>query len=610
MALVSNRRTVSCVKPEPPSFPPELIRWNVPGQIDSDVGEDSYLEERGRSINHHAGRPGKSGNSKPVEHGSHHKSSDSENIETLEADDDVLKELAVEQQANKHAADKNQAEYQAQQATKGMGAKAAALVRAATGVDVKKFTGLRRFLFLVITHRTFDTAIGVVILANGLTIGLEAQQSASIPLGCTPECKCDDSALEASCQKPPEIMDIIEYVFLVIYIIELSFRFIVFRLSAFKDNWVKFDFAIVLLSLTETIVFFVTQANSFLAQLQMLRILRLVRLARAVRLMVQFQVLWQLVQGLVICANVLVWTALLVMFMLYIFALFGMEFIRYDTNLSHNHPYNVAATTYFFGLTDSMLTILQYMCFDSIASIHRPVMHHSFPTFFYFMIVQLLVSVALMNFVTGVMIDTALAVAAEDKEVHKAMEKERKKEQLVELKKMFLELDEDGSGELSLDELVEAPEDVLEQLISIADTEDITGLFELLDYDGGGTVGTDEFCDGVMQSTGGGAPLEMTKMIKQCSDILSNNRMAISILNGKDDEQEEEEEKDEPKDSPPETRKRNPSIVRLEKRCDKLAERICTIQESVNQLLLAFMKLGHPLLKKAVAVHKVRKLMT
>jgi len=155
-----------------------------------------------------------------------------------------------------------------------------------------------------------------------------------------------------------------------------------------------------------------------------------------------------------------------------------------------------------------------------------------------------------------------------------------------------------------------APEEALEKLIDIADTDDITGLFDLLDYDGGGNVDTDEFCDGVMQSTGGGAPLEMTKMIKQCGDILANSKKAISILKGQDEEQEEdEEENDEPKDHsppPPKTRTRNPKIVRLEQRCNRLAERISSMQDSVNELLLAFIQLGRPLsvINKSVAVHK------
>ena len=43
---------------------------------------------------------------------------------------------------------------------------------------------------------------------------------------------------------------------------------------------------------------------------------------------------------------------------------------------------------------------------------------------------------------------------------------------------MFEELDEDGSGELTLDEINAAPPDVMKSLFEIAGTEDITTLFE------------------------------------------------------------------------------------------------------------------------------------
>ena len=48
----------------------------------------------------------------------------------------------------------------------------------------------------------------------------------------------------------------------------------------------------------------------------------------------------------------------------------------------------------------------------------------------------------------------------------------------AQLKLMFEELDEDGSGELTLDEINAAPPDVMKSLFEIAGTEDIPTLFE------------------------------------------------------------------------------------------------------------------------------------
>lgn len=50
--------------------------------------------------------------------------------------------------------------------------------------------------------------------------------------------------------------------------------------------------------------------------------------------------------------------------------------------------------------------------------------------------------------------------------------------------------------------------------------EDIDGLFQMLDYDGGGSLDTEEFCEGVLRASTSEKPLELTRLVKQCSDIL------------------------------------------------------------------------------------------
>ena len=66
---------------------------------------------------------------------------------------------------------------------------------------------------------------------------------------------------------------------------------------------------------------------------------------------------------------------------------------------------------------------------------------------------------------------------------------------------MFLTLDEDGSGELTLEEIDNAPEETQQQLKEIVATDDLRELFDILDYDGGGTIGVEEFCDGILKAT-------------------------------------------------------------------------------------------------------------
>lgn len=236
--------------------------------------------------------------------------------------------------------------------------------------------------------------------------------------------------------------------------------------------------------------------------------------------MVQFRVLWQLVQGLLHSVSTLLWTFLMVMILVYGFAIVGIETIHVDLSLPLDHPYNLAVTENFESFSDAMLTLFQCFTLDSAGQVYRPLITHNPVLIAYFMTVILVMAVSLMNLVTAVMVNSALDQASEDKDVKRAYEAVQKRKQLEQLKVMFLELDSDGSGELTLEELKGAPEEVREQLKEVAGTEDIEGLFQMLDYDGGGSLDTDEFCEGVLRASTSEKPLELTRLVKQCSDIL------------------------------------------------------------------------------------------
>ena len=61
--------------------------------------------------------------------------------------------------------------------------------------------------------------------------------------------------------------------------------------------------------------------------MNIIKVLRLSRLVRALRLVVQFRMLWQLIRGLYSTLNLMFNTAVLVTLLLYIFACLGVELI-------------------------------------------------------------------------------------------------------------------------------------------------------------------------------------------------------------------------------------------------------------------------------------------
>jgi len=407
----------------------------------------------------------------------------------------------------------------------------AAEIQAALKMDPSTFTGTRLVLHQWLSWWAFDTMIGLVILANAVVIGMESQARAWMPLGCSMDCDCKDQVDPTLvCTKPSIWLTIVDYCFYAVYLLELVLRFAVYGIFVLKSHWVKFDTFLVTAS-TLDIVLNLVSTTEVLNQVMLVRLLRLARLARALRLMVQFQTLWQLVQGLFHSIGTLFWTFLLVMLLMYIAAVTGMELIKVDPELPVDHPYNEAAALCFRDTMDAILTLLQVFSFDSIGGIYRPLVKQNYFCFIYFVLAMLILSIALMNLVTAVMVNSSLDQASQDKEAKQAWEAARKAKQMESLKKMFLELDEDGSGELSLEELLEAPESAQDQLKEIAGSGDLEELFQLLDYDGGGTVGVEEFCEGVLKaSSSAPGAIELTSLVKQCAEILKNSREAFGIL--------------------------------------------------------------------------------
>merc|ERR1712134_62793 len=111
-----------------------------------------------------------------------------------------------------------------------------------------------------------------------------------------------------------------------------------------------------------------------------------------------------------------------------------------------------------------MLTLIQLITFDSAANCYgvimksRPWMPVYFVSFFIF------VSVALMNLITAIIVEGSFAQTKEDHEIQHMMKTEIMKKRLPALVEAFKLLDSDGSGEVSLDEVAAAPEEVKDEL--------------------------------------------------------------------------------------------------------------------------------------------------
>jgi Ca2+-binding EF-hand superfamily protein len=256
-----------------------------------------------------------------------------------------------------------------------------------------------------------------------------------------------------------------------------------------------------------------------LGGVMVLRLLRLLRLARALRLFASFKAMWMLVRGLLSSGMTVGSCIILITLILYLYACVALELITNNDALKqdpeHGEVFTEIVEVYFSSIGHSMLTFIMFVTVDSVAAIYCPLMHMQPITYtVFFMSFVVLVAIALMNLITAVIVEGSLALAAEDKEVTRAYKAAQLKAVIPKIRDMFIDLDVDGNGELDLEEVLNAPQELKDELGRFVDTDDIKDLFDFIDVDGGGAIDVDEFVQGVSKIVASDEPMENLRMKK------------------------------------------------------------------------------------------------
>lgn len=335
----------------------------------------------------------------------------------------------------------------------------------------------------VVTSTNFEILMGIAILTNCIFLGLEAS---------------DREGTNA------DFFGTFEHIFVLSFVIEWQMR-----LLAFGWTWL-FEWP----NVADTFLVWVPGVFmkwileplnagdiSFLRIFTVLRSLRLVRLARAVRLFPAFKEMWLLVRGLMSSMTTMFWMMLIVMCLIYVFAIISTELIG-----KHEAFKDDAYAHELFGdLLKSMFTLFQLMTLDTWADlIARPMMetHPELGLFFVFFVTVAVFVV--MNLITAVIVENAFAIAKDDQEQTAKMNERNKKRELKSLSELFQEIDIDGSGKLTKKEFMTAlsnPRVTHKLLLLEMSNQDLIEAWELLD-DGDGELDITEFASGLRRMKG------------------------------------------------------------------------------------------------------------
>lgn len=350
----------------------------------------------------------------------------------------------------------------------------------------------------------FELVLGLFLLVNGALIGIQTSVSE---------------------EGENIVVFVMEHIFTIVFTLELIVRLL-------ADGWIWltegmnfFDFLLIVLTgiLPMWVLGPLGIKSNEMRMVQILRVLRLVKLVRMVRTVPMFRIFWKLIRGLLDSGRTLMWTYCMISAVLFIFAIFGVHLIGKSEAYEGDPDAQAVADEFFGDVPKTFVTLFQVMTLDSWTGISRPLMKHSDIVAPYFIVYILVVVLALGNLVTSVIINNAVESGAKDNELKAREQKDEKMKEIEELRELFLEIDEDGSGQLSKDEYDKAfdtNEKVKQkfEILGFSSKEERDEVFDLLDT-GSGEIGVEQFAMGLRDMQGDAKAKDSFTICKKVTHI-------------------------------------------------------------------------------------------
>jgi len=312
-----------------------------------------------------------------------------------------------------------------------------------------------------------------VIIVNALAMGAEADNTG------------DDT-----------VFQILEYFFLAVFTVELICNLIGFGKLYFADSCNTLDFIIVIISWID---FFITIATDGSNPISLIKLIRVVRILRVVTFL---SVLMQLLRALQKGMESALWVLLLLMLVLYGFAVMARTLFGPETSLADDIGDTVDLESLFGSVPKSFVTLIQLYIHDSsISGVQRPIGEARPAAWLFFFTFMLIVTIGLLELLTAVFIESLL----EEKKLQDQKTASSKTKLRSDIHKLlsglFDTFDSDGNATLDLAEMARCNEffdhpDTKTMMEYVdADVSVLKQAVELADLDGDSNVTRQEFID-------------------------------------------------------------------------------------------------------------------
>lgn len=332
----------------------------------------------------------------------------------------------------------------------------------------------------------FTGVIGTVVVCNAIVIGVEMDY---------PDNKM--------------AFLVLEHIFTTIFTAEMIFKMKERGCKGyFTSGWNILDFVLVMMSVMDCWVMAIAlmikpdlTSGADLRVYSMLRLLRLVRVIRAVRLLSMFQELWKIVRGILSSVRTVLWSFMLLVFLLYVCGLFCCTMVGKNTSVGYYRSIDDPEAEEFhsdwdayehFGTVPRSMFTLFETCLEPLNL--RPILERQTYLLPFFLCFIFLTTFGVLNVIIGTIVDNTMAVskAVEEEDHLRASEEKLRKLDCIREMSGHAVFDTDQDGTLSIEEL-RAAMGIPLIMETLAEIQVISGIqpeefFALLDSRGDGQV--------------------------------------------------------------------------------------------------------------------------
>jgi len=295
------------------------------------------------------------------------------------------------------------------------------------------------------------------------------------------------------------------------FVTEITIRMIEKRENFFSEpfgnwKWNVFDLVIVILSLVGLVIEPFYQNGSTQSQIEngyfIIQTIRMIRVVRVLRFLRIFRELAIIGDGFFKSTEAVGWITVMLLFLMYFCAVL-------TTGLLGRRPGAAEDVESWFGsVVPSMLTLFQIMTLDGWVHITRTVMIDAgWGWGLFFCSFVLVASFTFLGLLSAVLTDHTITTMRESHAHKEKQLREQQHEAISQVLEIFEEMDTDGSGSLTKDEMFNmlsdpGVQDTFHCMNWHLQPSDVNEIYGILDSDQSGQIDAEEFLEGFMQLRG------------------------------------------------------------------------------------------------------------